>query len=323
MRPALLLPLLVIAALACFLLALAAGSQGIDAAAAWQALRADGAGLEREVILGLRLPRALAAFGVGALLALAGTLLQALLRNPLADPFVLGISGGAGAMALLAMLAGLSGVLLAAAGLAGALLSLAVLLALAWRGGLLPHRLLLAGVILSSAWGALVTLILALAPDAPLRGMVFWLMGDLSGVEPASAVLPPLGAVLALLLAWPLARGFDALGQGDTAARSLGVAVGRLRAAALLLAAAVTTLAVLAAGSIGFVGLVTPHVLRLAGLRRHRVLLPGSVLAGGTLLLLADLAARTLVAPQQLPVGAVTAAIGAPIFLWLLARERR
>jgi iron complex transport system permease protein len=323
MRPALQLPLLVIAALACFLLALAAGSQGIDAAAAWQALRADGDGLEREVILGLRLPRALAAFGVGALLALAGTLLQALLRNPLADPFVLGISGGAGAMALLAMLAGLSGVLLAAAGLAGALLSLAVLLALAWRGGLLPHRLLLAGVILSSAWGALVTLILALAPDAPLRGMVFWLMGDLSGVEPASAVLPPLGAVLALLLAWPLARGFDALGQGDTAARSLGVAVGRLRAAALLLAAAVTTLAVLAAGSIGFVGLVTPHVLRLAGLRRHRVLLPGSVLAGGTLLLLADLAARTLVAPQQLPVGAVTAAIGAPIFLWLLARERR
>ncbi len=323
MRPALLLPLLFFAALACFLLALAAGSQGIDAAAAWQALRVDGAGLEREVILGLRLPRALAAFGVGALLALAGTLLQALLRNPLADPFVLGISGGAGAMALLAMLAGLSGVLLAAAGLAGALLSLAVLLALAWRGGLLPHRLLLAGVILSSAWGALVTLILALAPDAPLRGMVFWLMGDLSGVDPANAVLPPLGAALALLLAWPLARGFDALGQGDTAARSLGVAVGRLRAAALLLAAAMTTLAVLAAGSIGFVGLVTPHVLRLAGLRRHRVLLPGSVLAGGTLLLLADLAARTLVAPQQLPVGAVTAAIGAPIFLWLLARERR
>ncbi|MBU0753452.1 MAG: iron ABC transporter permease [Gammaproteobacteria bacterium] len=323
MRPALFLPLLFFAAVASFVLALAAGSQGLEPAVAWQALLGDADSLEREVILGLRLPRALAAFGCGALLALAGAMLQALLRNPLADPFVLGISGGAGAMVLLAMLAGLSGLLLAGAGLAGALLSLAVLLALAWRGGLLPHRLLLAGVILSSAWGALVTLILALAPDAPLRGMVFWLMGDLSGVDPANAALPPLAAVLALLLAWPLARGFDALGQGETAARALGVAVGRLRAGALLLAAAMTTLAVLAAGSIGFVGLVTPHVLRLAGLRRHRLLLPGCVLAGGTLLLLADLAARTIAAPRQLPVGAVTAAIGAPLFLWLLARERR
>ncbi len=323
MRPALLLPLLAVVACAGFLLALAAGSQGVEPARAWQALSDGAGGLEREVILNLRLPRALAAFGVGALLALAGALLQALLRNPLADPFVLGISGGAGAMALLAMLAGLSGIWLAGAGLGGATLSLFVLLLLGWRGGLLPHRLLLAGVILSAAWGALVTLILALAPDAPLRGMVFWLMGDLSGVDPAHAATPPLAAALALLLAWPLARGFDALGQGDVAARSLGVAVGRLRAAALLLAAAVTTLAVLAAGSIGFVGLVTPHVLRLAGLRRHRVLLPGCVLAGGTLLLLADLAARTVAAPRQLPVGAVTAALGAPIFLWLLARDRR
>jgi len=323
MRPALLLPLLAVVACAGFLLALAAGSQGIEPARAWQALTDGAGGLEREVILNLRLPRALAAFGVGALLALAGALLQALLRNPLADPFVLGISGGAGAMALLAMLAGLSGIWLAGAGLSGAALSLAVLLLLGWRGGLLPHRLLLAGVILSSAWGALVTLILALAPDAPLRGMVFWLMGDLSGVDPAHAATPPLAALLALLLAWPLARGFDALGQGDVAARALGVAVGRLRAAALLLAAAVTTLAVLAAGSIGFVGLVTPHVLRLAGLRRHRVLLPGCVLAGGTLLLLADLAARAVAAPRQLPVGAVTAALCAPIFLWLLARDRK
>jgi iron complex transport system permease protein len=323
MRPALLLPLLAVVACAGFLLALAAGSQGVEPTVAWQALTEGAGGLEREVILNLRLPRALAAFGVGALLALAGALLQALLRNPLADPFVLGISGGAGAMALLAMLAGLSGIWLAGAGLGGAALSLAVLLLLGWRGGLLPHRLLLAGVILSSAWGALVTLILALAPDAPLRGMVFWLMGDLSGVDPAHAATPPLAAVLALLLAWPLARGFDALGQGDVAARALGVAVGRLRAAALLLAAVVTTLAVLAAGSIGFVGLVTPHVLRLAGLRRHRVLLPGCVLAGGALLLLADLAARTVAAPRQLPVGAVTAALGAPIFLWLLARDRK
>ncbi len=221
------------------------------------------------------------------------------------------------------MLLGLGGLALGIAGLSGASLSLGVLLLLAWRGGLRPQRLLLAGVILSSAWGAVVTLLLALAPDAPLRGMVFWLMGDLSGVEPGQAVLPLAAALLALLLAWPLARGFDALAQGELSARALGVPVDRLRVVALSLAAAITTLVVLVAGSIGFVGLVTPHLLRLAGLRRHRGLLPGCLLGGGTLLLLADLAARSVAAPLQLPVGAVTAALGAPLFLWLLARNNR
>lgn len=322
MRPAAFLSLLLLAALVSLALALATGSQGIEPLRAWSALAA-GDGLEREVILTLRLPRALAAFGCGALLALAGVLLQALLRNPLADPFVLGISGGVGALVLLGLLLGLAGIALGIVGLLGAGLSLAVLLALAWRGGLRPQRLLLAGVILSSAWGAAVTLLLALAPDAPLRGMVFWLMGDLSGIDPAGAWAPLAGALLALLAAWPLARVCDALVQGELSARALGVAVDRLRAAALLIAAAATTLAVLAAGSIGFVGLVTPHLLRLAGLRRHRWLLPGCVLGGGTLLLLADLAARTVAAPLQLPVGAVTAAFGAPLFLWLLARSGR
>ncbi len=321
MRPTLFLSLLLLVAFATFALSIATGTQGIEPLRSWQAF-AEG-GLQREVILSLRLPRALAAFGCGALLALAGALLQALLRNPLADPFVLGISGGAGTAMLLAMFVGLGGIALGLAGLAGAGLSLSVLLLLAWRGGLRPQRLLLAGVILSSAWGAVVTLLLALAPDAPLRGMVFWLMGDLSGVEPDMALLPLSGALLALLAAWPLARGFDALAQGELSARALGVPVDRLRIVALGLAAAITTLVVLVAGSIGFVGLVTPHLLRLAGLRGHRVLLPGCVLGGGILLLLADLAARTMVAPLQLPVGAVTAALGAPVFLWLLARNQR
>jgi iron complex transport system permease protein len=321
MRPTALLPLLLLAALGTFLLALATGTQGIELAHTWQALTAADTSLDREVVMSLRLPRALAAFGCGALLALAGALLQALLRNPLADPFVLGISGGAGTSVLFAMLLGISGAWLAGAGLLGALASLGVLLLLAWRGGLRPQRLLLAGVILSSAWGALVTLMLALAPDAPLRGMIFWLMGDLSGVDPAMAVVPLGGALLALLLTWPLARGFDALGQGELTARALGVAVDRLRTWTLLITAAVTTLSVLVAGSIGFVGLVTPHLLRLIGLRRHRMLLPGCILGGGTLLLVADLVARTVAAPLQLPVGAVTAAIGAPLFLWLLARD--
>lgn len=320
MRPTLFLSLLLPIALAILVVAIATGTQGVEFARTWQALTLPGSGMEREIVLTLRLPRALAAFGVGALLALAGALLQALLRNPLADPFVLGISGGAGTLLLLAMLLGLSSSAVAGAGLLGALVSLGVLLLLAWRGGLRPQRLLLAGVILSSAWGAVVTLLLALAPDAGLRGMVFWLMGDLSGVAPEGAATPLLGAVLALLLAWPLARGFDALAQGEMTARALGVPVDRLRVISLMIAAAITTLAVLTAGSIGFVGLVTPHLLRLAGLRRHRLLLPACVLGGGTLLLVADLLARSIVAPLQLPVGAVTAVIGAPMFLWMLAR---
>ena len=302
------------------LLALAVGSNGADVRGLVAILSGGGDAMSREIILNLRLPRALNAFGCGALLALAGALLQALLRNPLADPFVLGISSGAGALSLIAMLFGAGAALTAVAGLTGALASTGILFLLAWRGGLLPIRLLLAGVILSAAWGALITLLLALAPDAPLRGMVFWLMGDLAQADPDRAWLAPVAAALTLVLAFPLARSLDALGQGETSAASLGVAVGRLRAWALLLAALITALVVVVAGSIGFVGLVTPHLMRLAGLRRHRELLPACVLAGGSLLVLADALSRSIVAPLQLPVGAVTAALGAPMFLWLLAR---
>lgn len=311
---------LVLLALLIFLLALCSGTFGIDPAAAWAAVSGDDA-LARDVILRLRLPRALAAFGCGSLLALSGALLQALLRNPLADPFVLGISGGAGAAALLAMLLGLAGLGAALAGITGALLSTLLLFGLAWRGSLIPMRLLLAGVILSSVWGAAITLMLAVAPDTSLRGMVFWLMGDLSALTPERAWLPLLAALLALLPAWMLARGFDAMSRGELSTAALGVSVFRLRSAALLLSAVMTALVVITAGSIGFIGLITPHLLRLAGLRRHRLLLPACVLAGGSLLLAADTVARTLVAPHQLPVGAITAAIGAPLFLWLLARS--
>jgi iron complex transport system permease protein len=218
------------------------------------------------------------------------------------------------------MLLGASGLMVGLAGLAGALLSLAVLFALAWRGGLLPTRLLLAGVILSAAWGALVTLLLALAPDAPLRGMLFWLMGDLAAADLAQAVWTLAAALLALILAWPLAHPLDALGRGELTAAALGVRITRVRLATLLLAASATAVVVLSAGSIGFIGLVVPHVLRLAGVRKHHLLLPCCVLGGGTLLLLADVLARSVVAPLQLPVGALTALLGAPLFLWLLTR---
>lgn len=323
MRPALVLGFLPILTVIAVFLALAAGSGGVDFNAMLAVLSGHGDSMSRDIVLDLRLPRALNAFGCGALLALAGALLQALLRNPLADPFVLGISSGAGALSLIAMLMGAGVLATAVAGFAGALASTGILFLLAWRGGLMPIRLLLAGVILSAAWGALITLLLALAPDAPLRGMVFWLMGDLAQADPTRAWLAPLAAFMTLGLAFPMARPLDALGQGELSAAALGVAVGRLRALALLLAAFVTALVVVGAGSIGFVGLVTPHLLRLAGLRRHRVLLPGCVFAGGSLLLLADVLSRSVVAPVQLPVGAVTAALGAPMFLWLLSRSAK
>lgn len=319
MRPATVLALLFPVACFTLALALATGSAGMHPAELMDAVRGDEIAT-RDIVLNLRLPRSIAAFGCGALLALAGALLQALLRNPLADPFVVGISSGAGAMTLLAMLGGAGAALSALSGLGGALLSTGLLFLLAWRGGLLPLRLLLAGVILSAAWGALITLLLALAPDAPLRGMVFWLMGDLAQGDPAVAWLIFAAAAGALTLAMPLARDLDALAKGEIVAAALGVAIARLRLAALALAAAATAAVVVAAGSIGFVGLVTPHLLRLAGLRRHRVLLPGCVLGGGSLLLLADVLARSVAAPLQLPVGAVTAMLGAPLFLWLLTR---
>ena len=323
MRPVLVLGLLAVLALVAGLAALGIGSNGVNFADLAAVLSGHGEAMSREIIFDLRLPRALNAFGCGALLALAGALLQALLRNPLADPFVLGISSGAGALSLIAMLFGAGALLTAVAGFGGALASTLILFLLAWRGGLLPIRLLLAGVILSAAWGALITLLLALAPDAPLRGMVFWLMGDLAQADAGRAWIAPTAAFIALGLAYPMARSLDALGQGELSAAALGVAVGRLRALALLLAACITALVVVVAGSIGFVGLVTPHLMRLAGLRRHRALLPACVFGGGTLLLLADVLSRSIVAPLQLPVGAVTAALGAPMFLWLLSRSAK
>jgi iron complex transport system permease protein len=318
--PRALMPLIFLIPLVSLLVGLASGSDGLELGRSLQLLTGNGDPLSRDIILELRLPRVLAAFGCGALLALAGTLLQALLRNPLADPFVLGISSGAGAMTLLAMLLGAGSVLIAFAGLAGALLSIALLFALAWQGGLLPTRLLLAGVILSAAWGALVTLLLALAPDAPLRGMIFWLMGDLAAAQFAQAIGVLAIGLAAVLLSWPLAPSLDALGRGEVTAAALGVRIGWLRIATLLLAAGATASVVLIAGSIGFIGLVVPHLLRLAGVRRHRLLLPSSALGGGSLLVLADVLARSLVAPMQLPVGALTALLGAPLFLWLLTR---
>lgn len=275
--------------------------------------------LAAEVVLQLRLPRALAGFACGGLLALAGALMQVLLRNPLADPYVLGISGGAGVGALAAILLGLSGLGLDAFAFCGALGALLLVFGLAHGDGSWTQtRLLLTGVIVAAGCGALVALMLSIAPESKLRGMLFWLMGDLSQ---AGTPWPTLGFLaLALLLSLPYARELNLLARGAESAQTLGVAVGRLRGLVYFIAALATAAAVTSAGSIGFIGLVVPHLVRLAIGNDQRLLLPASVLAGGTLLMAADTLARTIIAPEQLPVGVLTALLGVPLFLFLLSR---
>ncbi len=279
----------------------------------------------RSIILDLRLPRALAGFACGGLLALAGALMQVLLRNPLADPYVLGISGGAGVGALLAMLLGLAGIAIPGLAFIGALSAMFLVFGLAHGDGSWTQtRLLLTGVVISAGCGAVVALILTIAPEQKIQGMLFWLMGDLAQ---ASNPFPPLILLAATLFsALPFARELNLLTRGEHQAVTLGVAVSRLRILIYLIASLATAGAVTAAGSIGFIGLIVPHLVRLAvGSNMgndYRLLLPAVVLAGGSLLTLADTLARTLVAPMQLPVGVLTALIGVPVFLYLLGRGK-
>ena len=279
-------------------------------------------------IVALRLARAGSAFVTGAMLALAGVMMQALLRNPLADPYVLGVSGGAAVGALAAMLFVSAAWMIDAAALAGALAVALLLFALAHRdlrsagaGAGDRSLLLLSGVVMASGCGALVTLMLSIAPDARLRSMVFWLIGDLSG---SSLRGLPWGVLAgALLYAIRSARSINILALHADAALTLGVPVARLRRGLFFCAAVLTAAAVSSAGSIGFVGLIVPHACRFVLGPDHRLLLPAVTLVGGTFLLLADTLARTVVAPQQLPVGVITALIGVPLFLVQLHHLRR
>lgn len=273
------------------------------------------------VIRDLRLPRTLAAFACGGLLALAGALMQVLLRNPLADPYILGISGGAGVGALLAIFFGLGVAGLNGFAFLGALLAILIVFGLAHGDGSWTQtRLLLTGVMVAAGCGAMITLLLSIAPEERLRGMLFWLMGDFSqGVNPTYALI---GLVIIGLLTAPLARDLNVLIRGNDTAKALGVSVSFVRIAVYLLASMATAVSVTTAGSVGFVGLVIPHLTRMIVGNDQRVLLPTSMLAGGTFLVLADAVARILIAPQQLPVGVVTALIGVPVFLYLLNRTR-
>jgi len=273
----------------------------------------------QDILLKLRLPRALAAFGTGAALALAGVMMQVLLRNPLADPYILGSSGGAAVAALTAMLAGGGALLVDASAFGGALGStLLVFLIARHHGNWTPGRLLLTGVVIAAGWSAVISLLLSMAPAENLRGILFWLMGDFSfaGNSMPSLIV----TACALGIGFILAKSLNILATGDQQAALLGLRVRPVRICVYLLSALLTAVAVTTAGTVGFVGLVIPHLVRLISGRDHRSLLPGAALAGGSLLVIADTVARTILAPRQLPVGAITAVIGVPIFLFLLSR---
>ena len=313
---------LLVGAAVAVLLSLRVGELQVGFADVLAALFRPGEGQASTVIRELRLPRALAAFACGGLLATAGALMQVLLRNPLADPYILGISGGAAVGALGAMVLGAAVFWVDVSAFAGALAAMLLVFGLAHGDGSWTQtRLLLTGVIVAAGCGAAVSLMLALAPDTRVMSMLFWMMGDASAASrpwPALAVL-----ALALVAVMPFARDLNVLARGELTARALGVRVGHLRVALYVLASLLTATAVTLVGSVGFVGLVVPHLVRLALGNDQRVLIPAAALAGGTLLTLADTAARTVIAPQQLPVGVLTALIGVPVFLFLLSRGSR
>lgn len=268
------------------------------------------------IFLKLRLPRTLTAFVSGGLLALAGSLMQLLLQNPLADPYVLGVSGGAALFTLVMMFFGVSEIWLMGGAWLGSLFTILLILLLAKKHRWQTHALLLSGIALACGFSAGISFILLISPDTNLHSMLFWLAGDLN-----DAHFPWLGlAILSmgLVACLLLAPGLNILGRGEKEARALGLPSKHYRIALYLLSSLFTAAAVTLAGCIGFIGLIIPHLTRTLGSHDHRFVLPLSMLLGGSLLTLADTFARTLFAPQQLPVGILIAMLGVPVFVWML-----
>ncbi|TDR32721.1 iron complex transport system permease protein [Hydromonas duriensis] len=302
----------ILIAISVIVLGLTAGALDLSEAVFWQ----------------LRLPRVLASFGVGGLLALAGLMLQVLLRNPLAEPYMLGAASGASFCVLLGMLMGGSWWLQQSLALFGALVALGLMLWVLRRYSRLEGDvtvLLLLGIVLSALLNALVSGVLLVLPDRNVRSALFWMMGDLAGAGSHYVAWCSVWLILALALG--LARPMAVLMRGAVMAHSVGVDVTRLRWQLLLLAGLATAVAVMEAGAIGFVGLLVPHMVKSLGGRffgaNMRLILPLCVLWGGILLVLADVVARLLFAPTQLPVGLFTVLLGAPFLAWQLIIRAR
>ena len=326
MRP-LLPPLAILtAALALTLvLALGIGAAAIPPGDVLAALLGNADETTRTIIRDLRLPRAVLAILIGGGLAVAGAVFQALLRNPLAEPYILGVSGGAavGAVAVIAFAASAPAWVLPLAAFVGGIGTIALVFRIAAAVGraLDTRVLLLAGVVVGAFFNAVILLLLTLADVETFRSAVFWMMGSLASATWASVGLLALYLAPALVVLLALARPLNLMAVGEESALYLGTRVERVKRSAYLVASLLVAAGVAAAGVIGFVGLIVPHALRLLWGGDHRLLLPGSAIAGGAFLLLADTLARTVAAPGELPVGVVTALIGVPVFVVLLTRR--
>ena len=288
---------------------------------------------DRVILMDIRLPRLAMGLLIGAALAMSGALMQGLFRNPLADPGIVGVGAGAGLGAVLAIVlggllpAGLAALvgayLVPVAAFLGGWASTLLLYKAATRGGQTSvATMLLAGIALGALAGALTGILVYLADDTQLRDLTFWNMGSLAGASWAklAASLPLILPVL--LLAPLLGRGLNALALGEAQAAHLGIRVEMVKRLAILAVAAAAGAAVAVAGGIGFVGIVVPHLLRLATGPDHRFLLPNAALLGASLLVVADIIARVIVSPAELPIGIISATIGAPVFLWILLKRR-
>jgi iron complex transport system permease protein len=289
--------------------------------------------MERVVLYDIRLPRLALGGLVGAALAVSGAAMQGLFRNPLADPGIVGVGAGAGLGAILAIVLGalLPGWLVAATG--AQLVPFAAFLG-GWASTLLLYRvatrqgrtsvatMLLAGIALGALAGALSGILVYIADDQQLRDLTFWGLGSLAGASWAKVLSAGPLIALAIAAALLLGRGLNGLALGEATAAHIGIDVQRVKATAILAVAAATGAAVAVSGGIGFIGIVVPHLLRLASGPDHRRLLPNAALLGATLLILADVIARVVIAPAELPIGIVTAVLGAPVFLWILLKRR-
>ncbi|MDT8369364.1 MAG: iron ABC transporter permease [Longimicrobiales bacterium] len=304
------------------------GSEPIAPGAVLDVLLGGGAGPIRTIVIDVRLPRVLLALVLGGGLALAGATFQALLRNPLAEPYILGVSGGAavGAVTLIALgVASTTSWALPLAAFAGALVAIVLVFrvaAVGARGGHIDVRvLLLAGVVVGAFFSAVIAMILALSQARTLQSAVFWMMGSLTTAGWSEVAIAASYTFPAAALLLSQARALNAIAVGEESALYLGVEVERVKWLALVVASLVTAAGVAVAGIIGFVGLVVPHLLRLVIGADHRVLLPMSILMGGAFLALSDILARTIRPGLEIPIGVVTAFVGVPIFLVLLRRS--
>lgn len=326
MRRGTLALLLSAAAVVAVLVSVRFGDVSLTTGEVLAALSGDGRSTHRTILLDLRLPRALLAVFVGGGLALAGAVFQALLRNPLAEPYILGISGGAAVGAVLVLTAGLTAAgswALPVASLAGALLAIVLVFRVASAADrtLDVRVLLLAGVVVGAFFTACIAFILAVSDAPAVRSAVLWMMGSLAGADWRAVVVVAAYTVPSALVLVALARPLNLMAVGEETATYLGTDVERVKRLAYGVASLITAAGVAMAGVIGFVGLIVPHGIRLLVGSDHRVLLPLSFVAGAAFLTLADLGARVLLAPTEIPVGVVTAFLGVPLFLVLLRRS--